>query len=162
MARTGESNLGGAPILTHLLVSFIPGRQAIFGPIPMHNGCLVTPVEKVWHRGTVRTIGHELSHAVLAIPGRHGPKSPTAIGQDRPSFEAGCLLDLSKRTKRVHDKRRQKASRPYPEPSYADERHRSFIGWPRPPVNGVRFLLTRYPEIPMVPHGTLNVIQSLV
>jgi hypothetical protein len=127
MASTGKPHLGRTPTLTHVPIGFIPCRWIVSRLFPMHNGCLVTPIEKVRHRPAMRSAGHVLPHVVLTIPDRHRPESPTPIDEKRTGFESGRPLDLLDGTGRVHRKRRQKSDGPYPQASDAHKRHPSFI-----------------------------------
>lgn len=148
MANTGKPHLGRTPTVTHAPIGFIPCRQSVFRLIPMHNGCLVTPIEKVRHRPTVRAAGHESPHAVRTIPDRHRPESPSPIGEKRTALELGRSLDLFDGAERVHRKRRQKAHGPYAEPSDADERHPSFIDHDLRAIVEEDFKLPHYPVCP--------------
>ncbi len=58
----------------------------------MHHRRLVAPVEKVWHRRSVRRRCHVAPHTLLIVPRRHGPEGPTAVGQNRPPRNPGARL----------------------------------------------------------------------
>jgi hypothetical protein len=89
----------------------------------MHHRRLITPVEKVWHRRPVRRRCHVASHTLLAVPSRHGPKCPFAIGQNRSALKSGGAPDLTAGAEEVHSKGGQEADRSHPQTSYADKRH---------------------------------------
>src|SRR6201987_6563728 len=101
MASTGKRHLGRPPALTHPLIGFIPCRKIVSRLIPMHHGCLVTPIQKVGHRPMMGTAGHVSPHAVLTISDRHRPEGPSPIGQKRTAFEPGRSLTLFYGAERV-------------------------------------------------------------
>ena len=148
MTRTRKPHLGHAPSLIHAPIGFIPCRRIVFRLIPMHNGCLVTPIEKVRHRPTMRIAGHVSPHILLTIPDRHRPESPPPIDQKRTAFESGRPLNLLDGSGRVYRKRRQKADGAYPQASDAHKRHPSFIDQDNRAIAEADFKLTRYPVYP--------------
>jgi hypothetical protein len=79
MLRTRVPYFGHTSIRTHPLICFRPGRQNSLRLIPMHNGGLITPVQKPRHRLLVRACGHIAPHALLIVPSCHGPECTTVL-----------------------------------------------------------------------------------
>src|ERR1700759_5537758 len=148
MASAGKRHLGRPPALTHALIGFIPCRKIVSRLIPMHHGCLVTPIEEVGHRPMMGTAGHVSPHVVLTIPDRQRPEGPSPIDEKRTAFQSGRSLDLFDGSERMHCKRRQKAHGPYAEPSDAHERHPSFIDQDIRATAEADFKLPHYPVDP--------------
>jgi hypothetical protein len=102
---TGVEHLRYAAGLAHALVSFGPGREGSFGLRPMGDESLITPMQKTWHGFVVRPGDHELAHALLSVPGGHGPKSPASVSQQSPFWESGRLLYLPEGAEGIKRKR---------------------------------------------------------
>lgn len=87
----------------------------------MHDGRLVAPIHKVTHRGFIRRGRHVFPHACLAVPGRHRPKRPGAVSQERAVLKTGGVPDLLAGAEEIHCEGRQEPDRPDSEARNADE-----------------------------------------
>jgi hypothetical protein len=65
----------------HSLIGFRPGWRGSFRLLPVHNGSLVTPVQKSRHRGFMSACRHKAPHTLLAVPSSHRPEGPVMIAQ---------------------------------------------------------------------------------
>ena len=81
MLGTGLPHLGRTSTRAHSLIGFRPGRRGSFRLVPVHNGSLVTPVQKSRHRGFMSACRHEAPHTLLAVPSSHRPEGPVMIAQ---------------------------------------------------------------------------------
>ena len=123
MLRTWGFDLRRTAALTHVHVGFCPRRKLGFRLHPMCYGGLITPVQKMWHRGLVGTRGHELSHTLLIIPGCHGPEGPASIGQYCTCLKSWCMFPLPHRSPSMKCEKWHKAHRPDSKPCQTDEGH---------------------------------------
>src|SRR5450432_3425983 len=70
----------------------------------MHDGCLVTPVQKSWHRCAVGACRHVTKDALVSVPSSHGPEGPIPVGKKFPALEPGGYFDLAQRSVGVQRK----------------------------------------------------------
>jgi hypothetical protein len=142
MLGTGVPHLGHTSTRAHPLICFRPGRQGGFRLIPVHDGSLVTPVQKSRHCSPMRACRHEAPHALLVVPSGHRPEGPASIGQKAATLKTGRCLDLTQGAVSIKYEERQEANRSNSQARDTDKWHTFTPGSDHPPPNYYFRLLT--------------------
>ncbi len=111
------------PLRPHPPIRLLPSRQLRLRLAPMRHRSLIAPVQQKRHRLLMRAAGPVRVHTLLALPRRHRPERPPAVGQQRSPLKAWRRPDLIPSHEHLPRKPRQEPNRPDPQARQAHKHH---------------------------------------